>query len=109
MTLRQALISIDSQSSRCWLFLPASVSWTLDSVCLIEESEEVPPELEDDPNAGLPQAAKDNDLMYALSVTEVQDIVANARTQKSVVSDRELFEAFLYYYDNDAYIELGKK
>jgi hypothetical protein len=106
MTLKQALLSINSQSTRCWLYLPATVSWTLESLCLIAESEEVPPEEEDDPDAGMPQIAKDNELMQVLSVSEVQDLVENVKAQKSDVSDEELFEAFLYYYDNDAYMEL---
>jgi hypothetical protein len=108
MTLREALHSIDSQSIGCWLYLSASVNWTLDSPCLILESEEVPPELEDDPDAGIPEIVKERDLMEALSVGQVQEIVTNAKSQKANVSDEELLEAFLYYYDNDAFLTLTK-
>lgn len=42
--------------------------------------------------------------MAALRLADVEDIVANARAQKPAASEAELLEAFLYYYDNDAFI-----
>jgi hypothetical protein len=60
--------------------------------------------LEDEPEAGMPDIAKEKDLMEALSVGQVQEIVANAKSQNANVSDERLLEAFLYYYDNDAFI-----
>jgi hypothetical protein len=70
------------------------------------ESEEVPPELEDDPDAGVPEFAKRNNLIQALPVTVVQDIATNARSQKPDANLGDLLYAFLYYYKHDAFVEL---
>ena len=53
----------------------------------------------------VPRAAKEHNLMDALSIQDIQDIVYNAKLQKETVSIDELLEAYLYYYDNDAFIE----
>lgn len=105
-TLSETLLSIETFSIKCWLYLPSEVSWTLDSPSLVLESEEVRPEQESDPDAGVPEIARQLNMMQALSIAEVQDAVANAKSQKPDVSVSELFDAFLYYYDNDAYMKL---
>ena len=48
----------------------------------------------------------ENGLSYALDVQLIQAIVQNISEQKKDVTDEDLLEAFVYYYDNDAYIEL---
>lgn len=81
-------------------------NWTLDSISAILESDEVPNEFEDTPNAGIPEFAKRNNLIQALPVTVVQDIVTNAKAQKPTASMEDLFRAFQYYYENDAFIRM---
>jgi hypothetical protein len=66
----------------------------------------VPPELEDEPDAEVPQFAKDNKLMQVVPVATLQDIVSNARAQKPSATLEELFEAFKFYFERDAVIEL---
>lgn len=41
-----------------------------------------------------------------VDVQLIQAIVQNISEQKKDFTDEDLLEAFLYYYDNDAYIEL---
>jgi len=103
-TFRDVLDNVAHYPARCWVYLPEDESWTLASRSAILESEEVPPELEDEPGAGIPVFARDNHLMQALAVGEVQAIIQNARLQKPAATNYELLEAFLHYYDNDAYI-----
>ena len=106
INLSEALLNIDNFSTRCWLYLPSKVAWTLESPSLVLESDEVAPEQESHPDAGIPEIAKQLSMMQALSIAEVQDALANARSQKPDATVNELFEAFLYYYDNDAYLKL---
>ncbi len=103
---KDIITNIMSYSIRCWVYLPNNDEWTLESKSAVLESEEVPPELESVPDAGVPAFAIDNSLMQALPVSEVQDIVNNAKQQKTDISIDEIFEAFLYYYDNDAYMTI---
>lgn len=62
-----------------------------------------PDDVEDDV-VDLPKEAIDNNLMYVLSMQMIQSIVKSAKEQRTEVSEEDLVEAFLFYYDNDAYI-----
>lgn len=104
--LREVLEQLEAQDEGAWLYLPASETWRIESSCAVLRSEEVPPELEDDPEAGTPEYAKRNGLMQALPVSTIKEIVENARLQREDVDLETLFSAFLHYYDNDAFIEL---
>lgn len=102
--LKQVLMSISDKSNLAWVYLPADRNWSLKSPCLVLESEEVPPELEDEPDAGIPVIATQNNMIEVLPVSDVQDIVENARAQKQNLCDDDLFAAFIFYYKNDAFI-----
>jgi hypothetical protein len=104
--LREILRRIDRENEKAWLYLSAEEKWKLSSPALVLESEEVPPEMEDDPEAGVPEIARRLKMMQALPVTVVQDIVRNATSQKADASDDDLVRAFLHYYDHDAFINL---
>jgi hypothetical protein len=104
--LRSVLEHPDDLDEGAWLYLPAKEKWTLDSPSAVLRSEEVPPELEDDPEAGIPEFAKANTLMQALPIGTVKEIVNNARLQRPDVDLPTLFEAFLYFYDRDAFKEI---
>jgi hypothetical protein len=69
------------------------------------ESEEVPPDLEDEPDAGVPDFAKMNGLIRTLEVATLQDVVSNARFQRPQATLDELFNAFRFYHDRDAFIQ----
>jgi hypothetical protein len=104
--LGEILESAEVLDRDAWLYLPQREEWRVDSQAAVLRSEEVPPELEDEPEAGVPQAAKDAGLMQVLPVSVLQEIVRNAREQRPGVSTAILFDAFLYYYDNDAFLTL---
>ena len=106
ISLKDVLLGISEMPSKSWVYLPADKKWNLDSRCAVLESEEVPPDLEDEPDAGVPEFAKLNALIQVLPVTVMQDILANVRLQKNSASVDELFQAFLFYYKHDAFIKL---
>ena len=103
---REILRSIERENEKAWLYLSAEEKWKLSSPALVLQSEEVPPEKEDDPDAGVPEIALRLKMMQVLPVTVVQDIVRDAIRQKEDASDDDLFRAFLHYYDHDAFIDL---
>lgn len=105
-SFREVLATTMERSVREWVYLPRNMEWSLDSKSATLESEEVPPELEDEPDAGLPQFAKRHDLVQAVPVGTLQDIVSNALQQNPDASLDELFDAFVFYYNNDAFIEI---
>ncbi len=99
-TLREVLDTIDNQPDN-WLFLPSSEQWSLDSPCAILDTSD----LDDDDDT--PPEAKAADLMLALSVSQVQDIIHNAKAQLGAITAEQGLEGFLYYYDNDAFKDFG--
>jgi hypothetical protein len=107
--LADVLTNPQAQDARAWLYLPANTAWSLDSPAAVLESEEVPPELEDEPDAGVPKFAKDNGLAQILPITAVQDVVSNAHQQRSGLSLSELLHALKFYYEHDAFIEFVPK
>ena len=100
------LKTIASRSSSAWVYLPSNRAWNLEAPSATLESEEVPPELEDEPDAGIPQFAKQNHLMQVVPVETLQDIVSNALQQKSNATFEELLAAFNFFYKNDAFIKM---
>lgn len=97
--LRKVLVSAESYSWESSLFLPDSMNWEIDSLCAVLNMDD----LADDEE--VPEFAVKNRLIYVLSIQEIQDIVRNAYSQRSNCVDKNLFEAFLYYYKNDAFIQ----
>lgn len=104
--LRGVLEQLGELDERAWLYLSATERWQLDSGAAVLVSEEVPPELEDDPDAGVPEFAKTNGLMQVLQVSTVKEIVENVRLQREHPEPETLLRALLYYFDHDAFVEL---
>jgi hypothetical protein len=102
-TLRDILLNPGKNPGE-WVFLSKDVPWELESECLVSIMDEVPPEEEDIDEAGYPEEVLNAHFMAALPTAEVGSIVFNAKAQKPDASDTDLLEAFLYYYDHDAYI-----
>jgi hypothetical protein len=94
-TLRQILRNQDCLDPGDFLFLPFDEVWKLETRCAVLHESDVD---------GLPQAAKDHGLGYAMGISAVQDVVWNAKAQDQSVTDSQLLEAFLFYYDHDAFI-----
>jgi hypothetical protein len=78
-----------------FLYLPMNEVWQLGTKCAVLAESDVD---------GVPDLAQQNGLSYALGIAAVHDIVANAREQIKNVSLDQLLQAFLFYYDHDAFI-----
>jgi hypothetical protein len=107
-TLEEVLRFLSSHSPEGWLYLPKDGQWGLKSSAAILVSDEVPPELEEDPDAGIPKFAKIHQLQQVFEVGTVQDIIFNARAQKPNVTLDDIFQALKFYYDHDSFMELSK-
>lgn len=86
------------------LYLPEDETWNKDTEGMVLD----PDDVEDDEDE-VPKEAKEKNLIYALNIQIIQSIVDNSYQQKSKLSVEELVEAYLYYYDYDAYIDFGMK
>ncbi len=82
------------------LFLPDTLVWELETQVVICDPDDV--ESEDDE---VPKIAKEMGLPLSIGIQDIQQVVDNARQQVEDCSIEQLFEAFLYFYDNDAFIE----
>jgi hypothetical protein len=105
MTFSDVLTRIFEMSGKAWVYLPRKRPWGLECESDIFESVEVPPELEDIPDAGIPDQAKLRGLMPVLPVATMQEIVFNAKAQRPHATQGDLFDAFAFYYEHDAFIE----
>ena len=81
------------------LFLPEDEVWNKETEGMVLDPDDVEDDVVD-----LPKEAIDNNLMYVLSMQMIQSIVKSAKEQRTEVSEEDLVEAFLFYYDNDACI-----
>jgi hypothetical protein len=99
-TLGYVLNNPERFDSGHYLYLPFGDVWQLNTNCAI---------LPDSGLEGVPAIATANELSYAIGVAAVQDIVVNAKAQVEQVSADQLLEAFLFYYDRDAFIQLDCK
>ena len=98
-TIVNVLSSADKLLWSDALYLPANQEWTLDTSAIVWD----PNDIEND-DLDEPAIAIENNMKYVLSIADIQDIINNLRQQKNSTSMVELFDAFLYYCDNDAYI-----
>jgi hypothetical protein len=99
-SVRKVLSDAESLRWSDALYLRLNEKWNLDSPCIVWDP--------DDCESGdeVPQTAAAHNMRYALGIQDVQDIVRNARMQKPSCGVDVLFDAFLYYYDNDAFLTL---
>lgn len=104
-TLADALATIRDKPADAWVYLPIAEDWRLTSRSVTLVSEEVPPEDEDLPDAGVPEFAKQNGLTPAIEVPTLQDVVSNALSQRPSATPEDLFRAFIFYHRQDAFIE----
>ena len=99
--LRDVLLNVEEFEWSDALFVVKDEEWVLNSKCAVLD----PDDVEDDADEE-PRFAIDNNLKYVLNMQEVRGIVMNAYEQKSNCTENDLFEALLYYYNNDAFIML---
>ena len=84
------------------LFLPDDEEWGPDTRVLIWDPNDV-----DSDEDEVPKIAEENGLFCSIGIQMVQQIVENAKQQLESCTAEQLLQAFLYYYDNDAFIEFS--
>lgn len=98
--LRDVLLNSESYVWSDALFLMKDEVWILDSKCTVLD----PNDVEDDADEE-PRFAAKNNMIYALSIQDIQSVVENATEQNAHCIENDLLQAFLYYFNNDAFIE----
>lgn len=98
MTLNELLSCVETLDWTHELYLPMNETWTEITSCAVLESEE------DEMSNETSDYVSQNNFKYILGIQSIQDIVSNAKTQKSNASTKDLFQAFLHYYRNDSFI-----
>ena len=104
MTIREVLEGAPDFDDGLWLYLPGSLeSWTLETKGAILDADLGDPGPEDIP------FARNNGLRCTLDVGTIQDILSNARQQRPDADLPTFLQAFLYYVDCDAFIDLERE
>jgi len=104
MFLRDVLTGINQQPWNFALYMPHGVDWNSDTQCAVLN----PDDFDNESDPERPRFAADNGLFYALGIQIVKSIVENATEQKPHATTSDLVDAFVYYYDNDAYIDWSR-
>ncbi|ELY2738782.1 hypothetical protein ACI00D_004572 [Cronobacter dublinensis] len=102
ITIRE-LLKNPQANPEGWFFLPPdSENWSLDTegVFSTDGSDNEPGS-----DNHLPVQAKQDDWLETLDNATIEDIVDSAQEQLGTPSEEQLFQAFKYYFDNDAFIE----
>ena len=85
-----------------WFCLPSDKdSWTLDTKGVFTlDAKDFAPDSDD----FLPKQVKEDGWVEVLDGGTIEEVVANAKTQLDTPSLNDLFKAFIFYYENDAFI-----
>ncbi|MCA5005241.1 DUF7716 domain-containing protein [Sphingobacterium bovistauri] len=82
-----------------WLYLPnSSNNWNLETIGIFVNDEFSEEEEQT-------QELLDNGWIETLEAAMIEDVVYNAKEQKEDATPDELLEAFIYYFENDAFKE----
>jgi hypothetical protein len=100
VTIREVLEKKEVFSG--WLYLPDTAkSWSLNTQGIFVEED-----IDADPNDPYPPAILDScNLTESLDAAGIEDIISNAEAQTNKPSIDQLFKAFLFYLENDAFID----
>jgi hypothetical protein len=100
--LREFLQAAGGRLPEGWLYLPASRNWTLNTEGMVIGNHLLTDaEMFDEDT---PLVAHTNNLISTLDTGTIEDIDKVARTLQDPPSDDLLLEAFLYYFNFDAFL-----
>ena len=98
-TLGEILASAPAHPSGYALYLPDDEVWELSTRCALISPDDIESDEQEEPFV-----AVDAGLRYALDGGTLKEIYDNLKQQVAVVDAALLLNAFLFYYDNDAFI-----
>jgi hypothetical protein len=87
------------------LFIPKDGDWNNDTKGMVVRIDI--DDLDDGNDFDDLPIVKHYNLRYVLSMAAVQTIVSNAESQKPAINEDQLLQAFLFYFDHDAFITFG--
>lgn len=106
VSIRDVLFNVEANPGG-WFYLPPNMEeWTLDTLGVFSlDSRDFPP----DSDEYLPVQAKENGWIETLDNGTIEEIVENAQIQSgnNLLSDEQLFAAFVFYVENDAFIDFS--
>ena len=85
-----------------WLYLQDDDSWNLDTLGIIIDDSKLTDDLLD--NEGEPLVIKKFNLVSTMDCGTIDAIIDCAKEIQNPISDDILLDAFLYYYNNDAFL-----
>ncbi|WP_409309263.1 hypothetical protein [Pectobacterium sp. B1J-3] len=101
--LRETLRDVANIDWQLALYLPKDISvWDLDSLVMIEDPDDID---SDDPDED-PEIVKNAGYRYVMSIQSVQSVVNNVKQQRETTLEEDLFNAFMFYFEHDAFIKL---
>lgn len=95
--LKSLLLDVEQFPWNEHVYMSNEGKWSLNSSCYIFNLNELADDEEE------PKFAVENNLRCVLSIGDIQDVVINMKQQKENCSEQDLFNAFMYYYENDAF------
>lgn len=93
--LGEVLAEPDSYLPALRLYISFVAPWTPASECMLSDEGDA-----EHP----PMPAMERGMEYVMGIDAVQDAMANAIEQRAGLTNEERFDAFVHYYDNDAFI-----
>ena len=76
------------------LYLPAHSRWSLNTRCVVANPD----------NLGEVIVHNGQQFRYALNIQQIKDIYLNASAQQPNLDLEKFFQAFIYYYQHDAFL-----
>lgn len=89
------------------LFLPKGEDWSPDTKCLLMEPLDIPFEELKHEDDDIPPIALKHGLIPTLDIGTIEDIRAGVDYYLRDPTDKQLVEAFVHFYVNDAYKDFG--
>lgn len=102
-TIRSILNEPTQSPEGCFCLPIDHQSWTLDTIgSFKDDSSNYAPDSEE----YLPLEVKDGSWIVTLDTATIEDIVLNVKDQKENATVDDLLIAFIYYFENDAFLIL---
>lgn len=96
--------SFEAINAAYWLYLPKATSVSLATQCVVMEPLEIAPD--DDDDASIPDFAKKAAMKDVFPISTIAEIKHNLSAQVPYPTDEQHLEAFVYYYEHDAFLEI---
>ena len=101
-TLIQILLRANNGLEEGWLYMPECDQWSLDTVCILIDVDELP-DNEVDENEE-PLVAQEKGMVATLDSVTIESIVSFANNIDAEMTEALLLESFMYYYEYDSFL-----